>query len=98
MDRIQTGDLVYMTMVTLMRIGSGACLLPDSQVVEDAIWVLAGHEAQLEHVHAVANAREIGIVFFSGAQSASEAHSAALAICARICQQSPLLHGWQVRG
>jgi hypothetical protein len=92
-----TDDFVYMTMVTLVRTGSGSCLHPDSQIVEDAIWVLAGHEARLEHVRVLANAREIGIMFFSGAQSASQAHSAVTALCARACQLSPLLHGWQVR-
>lgn len=86
-----------MTMVTLVRSESDACLLPDSQIVEDVIWVIAGHEARLEHVRVLADAREIGIVFFSGAQSVGEARSAAIALCARACQQSPLLHGWQVR-
>jgi hypothetical protein len=96
-NRDLTDDLVYMTTVTLVRTEPGACLHPDSQIVEDVIWVLAGHEARLEHVRVLADAREIGIVFFFGAQDAGEARSAAVAICARVCRQSPLLHGWQIR-
>jgi hypothetical protein len=87
---------MYMTVVTLLATESTTTTHLDPATLNDAIWVFAAQEVRLEHVRVAVRPNQLDIVMFCCGVTAGEVRAAAIAICQRVCEGSPLLRGWRV--
>ncbi|MBF9133309.1 hypothetical protein I0C86_30740 [Plantactinospora sp. S1510] len=87
---------MYAVAFTLRQARDGARAGADAATLTDVFWSLAMACDNLEHVHVSTVAGQIEVTLFVQAGDQMGAEHAALALCRRVVDRTPLLAGWAI--